>query len=72
MERENTYIADHDPTGTAVQMVKEICRDTGLNLEYVLSQFPDFISKPVRERLASKKITQDGFLHKCTVRKYSK
>ena len=55
MKRENIYIVDHDPTGSAVQMVKEICRDTGLNLEYVLSQFPCFISKPVRERLASEK-----------------
>lgn len=65
---ESTYNAYHDPTGSAVQMVKEICKDTGLNLENVLSQFPDFISKPVRERLSSEKRNRDSF----AVRKYGR
>lgn len=54
-ENENNYRLNHDPTGAAVQMVKEICSGTGLDFEYVLAQFPDFISKPVRDRLASEK-----------------
>ena len=49
---------DHDPTGTAVQMVKEMCRGTGLNLETVLSKFPNYISIPVRQRLASERNTK--------------
>ena len=69
MERE-TYNAYHDPTGAAVQMVKEICSGTGLNIEDVLSQFPDFISKPVRERLSSEKRNQNRFLSENTVDKY--
>lgn len=67
-ENEKAYIVVHDPIGTAVKMVEKLCRDTGLNLESVLSKFPDFNSIPIRERLLSTKRTQDSF----TVRKYGR
>lgn len=60
LKNNSNYSVDHDPTGTLVQMVEELCTDTGLNREQVLSQFPDFISGPVRERLASEKRTHEN------------
>lgn len=49
------YSIDRNPTGTMVKLIQQICKKTRITREEALSQFPNFISEPVRERYASKK-----------------
>ena len=46
---------EHDPTGALVKLFEEISKTTGIKFEDISDQLPEYISKPVRERLASKK-----------------